>query len=211
MGLTNGHAAYASINESGFNKFIRNIAVARPHYFHFATAGLGGGAPAIGLLPPLTIPGTNYGLQYEITITPPKIDFFPPTLPLPSGMVLNSGQFAIATSVTVCVLCSESVRATTKGTPLTCAKVEIWAIGHPTRTPVNATDTLIGLAIDEIVLKDVGNLEAPAECVSKDTLNVLLFKARYLVQKHVFGAFAFFLADGPTIADDQIKVWGDIS
>jgi hypothetical protein len=43
-----------------------------------------------------------------------------------------------------------------------------------------------------------------------DVLNALLEKARYLVKKQVFSAFGFFLADGPRIEDDQLKVWGGI-
>ena len=73
MGFTNGFAAYAAINESGFNKFIRNVALARPHYLNYATAGLGGGSPSITLLPPLTVPGAGIGLQYEIKVARPVL------------------------------------------------------------------------------------------------------------------------------------------
>lgn len=214
MGLTNGHAAFASINESGFNKFIRNIAAARPHYFQYATAGLGGGSPSITLLPPLTIPGAGIGLQYEIAVEPPVIDFFPQSQPLPAGLALGAGQFAVASAARICVVCTDLIKSRDpkeSRQPLICATLKIWALGHPTSTAVNATDKLIGLSIDTIVLKDVGDLEKIAECVSKDALNALLTKLRYLVKKQVFGAFSFFLAAGPTIADDQIKAWGDIS
>ena len=76
MALTNGYAAFAALHETGVNKFIRNVALARPHYLRFATAGLGGGSAAISPLPPLTIPGAGFGLQYEITIEQPIVDFF---------------------------------------------------------------------------------------------------------------------------------------
>ena len=76
---------------------------------------------------------------------------------------------------------------------------------------MGSTDRLIGLVVDNIVIKDVGGLEPVAECVAKDALNALLLQLRYLVQKQVFGAFSFFLAAGPTIADDEVKVWGNLS
>jgi hypothetical protein len=75
---------------------------------------------------------------------------------------------------------------------------------------VSATDSYVGLAADAIVVKNIGDLEQIAECVALDALNALLEKARYLVKRQVFGAFAFFLADGPKIEDNQLKVWGTI-
>ena len=63
--------------------FIHNLALARPHYFTFATTGLGGGSSSIGLLPPLTIPGASYGLNYGIRIAVPRIDFFKQDVALP--------------------------------------------------------------------------------------------------------------------------------
>jgi hypothetical protein len=71
-------------------------------------------------------------------------------------------------------------------------------------------DKLIGLAVDDIVVKEIGDFEKIAECLAVDVLNALLQKARYLVKRQVFGAFAFFLADGPKIEDNQLKVWGTI-
>jgi hypothetical protein len=40
MPLTNGNDVFASLHENGVNKFIKSLALARPHYFKFATAGL---------------------------------------------------------------------------------------------------------------------------------------------------------------------------
>jgi hypothetical protein len=210
VGLTNGYAAYAAMNESGFNKFINNVAAARPHYFHFATAGLGGGSPSVTLLPPLTIPGASIGLQYEIEVDTPVIDFYPQTQPLPAGLTLAANQFAIATGVEICVVCNELIRKRPQRSPLVCGTLKLWAIGHPTSIAVNATDKLIGLSADDIVIEDIGSIESLAECVAKDALNALLQNMQYLVAKHVFGAFSFFLADGPTIDDNQLKVWGGI-
>jgi hypothetical protein len=211
MGLTNGHAVFAAIHETGINKFIRNVALARPHYLNFATAGLGGGSPAVSLLPPLTVPGAGFGLQYEIAIEQPVVDFFPQNLPLPAGLTLGANQFSITTGARICVVCSDRLQSDQRRGALVCGAVKVWGVGHPTSTPVGSTDRLIGLVVDNIVIKDVGGLEPVAECVAKDALNALLLQLRYLVQKQVFGAFSFFLAAGPTIADDEVKVWGNLS
>jgi hypothetical protein len=228
MPLTNGHDAYASLNETGVNKFIQNLALARPHYFTFATAGLGGGSPNVGLLPPLTIPGASYGLNYGIRIVVPQIDFFKQDLALPPPLVLKPNQFSVTTGARICIDCiAERVKELTGdqqrrpgdkqptapgrgGKNLLCADIKVWAVGHPTVDPVSATDSYVGLAADAIVVKNIGDLEQIAECVALDALNALLEKARYLVKRQVFGAFAFFLADGPKIEDNQLKVWGTI-
>jgi hypothetical protein len=211
MGLTNGFAVFAAIHETGINKFIRNVALARPHYLNFATSGLGGGSPAVSLLPPLTVPGAGFGLQYEIAIEQPVVDFFPQNLPLAAGLTLGANQFSITTGARICVVCSDRLQRDQRRGALVCGAVKVWGVGHPTSTPVGSTDRLIGLVVDNIVIKDVGGLEPVAECVAKDALNALLLQLRYLVQKQVFGAFSFFLAAGPTIADDEVKVWGNLS
>jgi hypothetical protein len=219
MALTNGHDVFASLNETGINKFIHNLALARPHYFVFATAGLGGGSPNVGLLPPLTIPGASFGLNYGIRIAVPTIDFFKQDLALPLPLVLKPNQFSITTGAHVCIDCiADRVKEfkgdrpppSRGGKNLLCADLKVWAVGHPTVDPVSATDSFVGLAVDAIVVKDVGNLEQIAECVALDVVNALLEKARYLVKRQVFGAFAFFLAEGPKIEDDQLRVWGTI-
>jgi hypothetical protein len=230
MGLTNGHDAYAALNETGVNKFIHNLALARPHYFTFASAGLGGGSPSVGLLPPLTIPGANYGLNYGIRIFVPQIDFFPQDLALPPPLVLKPNQFSVTTGAHICIDCiaerlkelqgdqdgkgdrdgTQPTAPSRGGKNLLCADLKVWGVGHPTVDPVSATDSYVGLAVDAIVVKDIGDLEKIAECVALDVLNALLEKARYLVKRQVFGAFAFFLADGPKIQDNQLKVWGTI-
>jgi hypothetical protein len=227
MPLTNGHDVFASLNETGVNKFIHNLALARPHYFTFATAGLGGGSPNVGLLPPLTLPGAGYGLNYGIRIVVPQIDFFKQDLLLPPPLVLKPNQFSVTTGARLCIDCIADRVKDLKGDQgqrgdkppvppgrggknLLCADLKVWAVGHPTVDPVSATDSYVGLAVDAIVVRNIGDLEQIAECIALDVLNALLEKSRYLVKRQVFGAFAFFLADGPKIEDDQFKVWGTI-
>jgi hypothetical protein len=233
MALTNGHDVFASLNETGVNKFIQNFALARPHDFVFATAALGGGTASVGLLPPLTIPGAGFGLNYGIRIRVPVVDFYPKNVALPPPLVLKPNQFSITTGARVCVDCMadrvkqvsgegkddrpsdrkpppDRGRGNERPKDLLCADLRVWGVGHPTVDPVSATDKYVGLAVDDIVVKEIGDFEKIAECVAVDVLNALLQKARYLVKRQVFGAFAFFLAEGPKIEDNQLKVWGTI-
>src|ERR1700722_18476708 len=108
MPLTNGHDVFASLNESGINKFLRNLALARPHDFHFATAALGGGSTAVTLLPALTIPGAGFGIDYAIELATPIVDFFPPTQPLPSPLALGFDQFSLTVAARICIVCGEA-------------------------------------------------------------------------------------------------------
>ena len=50
------------------------------------------------------------------------------------------------------------------------------------------------------------------ECYSETMLNSLLDALRYPVERFALGTFASLsLVDGPLIADNQLKVWADIS
>ena len=61
-------------------------------------------------------------------------------------------------------------------------------------------------------VKDVGALESLIECYTETMINSLLDALRYPVEKFALGSFASLsLADGPLIADNQLKVWADIS
>lgn len=231
MALTAGHDVFAALHEDGINKFIRNVYLCRPYYFHYATPLLGGGTPGISPLSPLQVPGAGFGLEYSVEISQPVIDFFPQdaVLPLPSGLTLGPDQFSLTVEVRVCVACG--LRRPTgdnpnnpagKPTPgrgrgdqgwkpqLVCSKLRIWAVGHPTVEPMGMFDKRIGLMIDEIIVKEVCDLEQLVECIATEMVNALLEKVKYTVSKMVLGAFGLVLAAGPNIRDDQLKVWGDI-
>lgn len=230
MALTLGHGVYAALNESAFNKFIAAYRKARPRYFYYACPPLGTGVFTV--IAPLPIPGTNYGMPISLRIISASVDFTPPqsASPLPAPLTLGPNQFAIFVDVEVCFLCGVFVQVVipnagreaggdkreppprpTGRVHENCAKLQIWAIGRPV-SEVNSTGGHdIGLHIDQLVVRDVGALEALFECYFPIMLNALLDAARYPVERFALGAFATIqLADGPLIADDQIKVWADL-
>lgn len=235
MALTQGHHLFAGLHEDAIRKVIRAFRLARPKYFFYACPPLGLGTPSIDfwIIPPLPIPGTNSGMPISIQIGRVQLDFTPanPSLNLPAPLSLGPNQFALSLTVEVCFLCGvlikmpvpreiEREREKEREDPRQkdgrihreCAKLSIWATGHPISTPNNKGGRDIGLHIDHIVIKEVGALEALLECYSETMLNSLLDAMRYPVEQFALGAFATVsLADGPAIADNQLQVWGDIS
>src|SRR4051812_12703186 len=99
MSLTQGHDLYAALNESGLKKFLDNVYAARPHYFNYATPGLGGGSPDVSLIPPISVPGSNVGVDCSFELTEPEISFYPvPSPPFPLPVAQN--QFGFYTKAT---------------------------------------------------------------------------------------------------------------
>jgi hypothetical protein len=217
MALTAGHAAYAALHENGLNKFIRNVYFVRPHYFHYATSLFGGGTPNIDLLNPIDVPGLGPVIQYSVAISQPLIDFVPKDAgsTLPAPLTLGPDQFSLTAEVQFCIACGlfdqNNPGIDREWSPKKlCTVLQVWAVGHPTVRPFSMTDKLIGLQIDEIVVKNICDLEQIVECIAKDMINALLLKLQQKVSELVLGAFGLILAAGPEISDDQLKIWGDI-
>lgn len=223
MALTAGHAAYAALHENGLNKFIRNVYLVRPHYFHYATSLFGGGTTNIDPLSPIDVPGLGSVIQYSIAISQPVIDFVPQDVgsTLPAPLTLGPDQFSLTAEVQFCIACG-LIDQPKPGTFFNegsdrgwspkrlCTVLHVWAVGHPTVQPLSAIDKLIGLQIDQIVVKNICDLEQIIECIAKDMINALLLRLQQKVSELVLGAFGLILAAGPEISDDQLKIWGDI-
>jgi len=232
MALTLGHHVFAGVHESALNKLLKAYRAARPKYFFYACPPLGTGTPSIDfwILPPLPVPGTNSGVPFSVRILDAKIDLTPPdaSLSLPPPLTLGANQFAFLLTVEVCFLCGfliqivvprETDRTKEGRQPprrdqrpnIQCAKLSIWTVGRPVVTANSHGGRDIGLHIDGLVVKDVGALEPLFECYFETMLNSLLDAIRFPVEQFALGAFASLgLVDGPTIADDQLKVWAYI-
>jgi hypothetical protein len=235
MALTQGHHVFAGLHEDAVNKVIRAFRLARPKYFFYACPPLGSGVPGIDfwVIPPLPIPGTNSGMPISVRIAEAHVEFTPAQsgLQLPPPLALGPNQFALLATIEVCFLCGalqkmpvpreeERERESHRPDPRQnegrthrdCTKLSIWAIGHPISTPNSQGGRDIGLHIDRILIREVGALESLLQCYSETMLNSLLDALRYPVERFALGAFGFLgLVDGPFIADNQLKVWADIS
>jgi hypothetical protein len=233
MALTLGHHIYAAVHEDALNKLLKAFRAARPKYFYYACPPLGAGTPSIDfwILPPLPVPGTNAGIPFSVRILNAKIDFTPPDagLALPAPLALGANQFAFLLTVEVCFLCGSLIpidvpRETDRAKEgrhspprreprpqNQCAQLSIWAVGRPFEIANVHGGRDIGLQVDNIVVKDVAALEPLFECYFKTMLDSFLDAMRFPVERFALGAFASLgLAGGPTIADDQLKVWADI-
>ena len=233
MALTLGHHVFAGVHEDALNKLLKAYRAVRPKYFFYACPPLGSGTPSIDfwILPPLPVPGTNSGLPFSVRILDAKIDFDPPDagLSLPPPLTFGAKQFALLLTVEICFLCGfliqivvprETDRTKEGRQPaprrdrqphIQCAKLSIWTVGHPVVMPNSHGGRDVGLHVDGLVIKDVGALEPLFECYFEIMLNSLLDAMRFPVEQFALGAFASLgLVDGPTIADDQLKVWADI-
>jgi len=233
MALTLGHHVFAGLHEDAVNKLLRAYQAARPKYFFHACPPLGAGTPSIDfwILPPLPVPGTNSGIPFSVRILRARVDFVPADagLALPAPLALGANQFAVLLTIEVCFMCGllieipvprETERNKEGRQPaprhderphIECARLSIWAVGHPISTSNSHGGRDIGLRVDHIVVKDVGALEPLFECYFETMLNSLLDALRYPVERFALGAFGSLgLVDGPRIADDQLKVWADI-
>lgn len=238
MALTNGHHLYAALHEDAINKFIRAYRNFRPKYFYYACPPLGSGMPGVDfwVIPALPIPGTFTGMPISIRILDARIDFTPAQsgLQLPTPLVLGPNQFALTGEVEVCFLCGwlvslpptqgerehnmpnpeEQHRPPRQGRVrphLECAKLSIWAVGHPLASANAKGGRDIALSVDRIVVKDVGALEPLIECYAETMVNGLLDAMRLPLERFALGALgALALVEGPVIADNQAKVWADI-
>ncbi len=232
MPLTLGHHVYAAVHEDAVNKLLRAYHDARPKYFFYACPPLGSGTPSIDFwqLPPLPVPGTNAGMPFSVLIRDAHIDFDPADagLSLPAPLALGANQFAILLTLQLCFMCGvlfdinvpRETGREKEGRPparqeekakTTCARLSIWAVGHPVSTPNSHGGRDVGLHIDHIVVKDVGALEELFGCYFETMLNALLDALRFPVEQFALGAFGTLqLVDGPRIAEDQLKVWGNI-
>jgi hypothetical protein len=236
MALTSGHHLFASLDEDAFNKFIKAYRASRPKYFFFACPPLGVGVPGTDfwVIPPLPIPGTSSGMPISVEILDAVLDFNPaqPGLHLPPPLALGPNQFAFTATVEVCFVCGfriavpnpddhnqknpnaprrepgqKSIRPRRE-----CLKLSIWAVGHPFSIPNSAGGRDIGLQIDGIAVKDVGALEPLIDCYTETMVNAILDALRFPVEQFALGGFiTLSLADGPLIADNQLKVWAQIS
>jgi hypothetical protein len=234
MALTLGHHVFAAVHQDAVNKLLKAYRAARPKYFFYACPPLGSGTPSVDfwILPPLPVPGTNSGIPFSVKIRSVRIDFTPEDagLTLPSPLTLGANQFAILLEIEVCFMCGlliaidvprESADAKegrrpnsrhSDGKPHTdCAKLSIWAVGHPFSVANIHGGRDVGLQVDGIVVKEVGALEPLFECYFETMLDSLLDAMRFPVEQFALGAFgSLALANGPLIAEDQLKVWADI-
>jgi hypothetical protein len=217
MSLTNGQDLYAALDEEGLQKFLRAVYLARPHYFAYATASMGGGTTDVSLVSPIPIPGTPTGFDFSLELSEPDVEFFPLANPAGFPLPVGQNQFALHTQVTIDaagglnVISQKAWQLTggTRGISAISASVDVYAVGQPS-TQVNGQETMLTLSIVDIQVNGAGNLGALLAAIGQQVLNALLANLQIPVSSISLGTFDLQLKQGPEITENQLKIWAAI-
>jgi hypothetical protein len=200
MSLTGTHHAFASIDERGTNRALQAFFGARPHYLHYGSAPfVTASSTSVTQVAPIAFPGVPGGIAYAIDLTVPVVDLFPPNGPLPPPLVLGPGELSITTKVTIRLGCVAGTDGNDRG--------QI--------TPVHTTLDVIAIAdpVGHYFSPGVGyvSLQAVLDCLLEMILNALLAHVQLPFDIIDASFVKLALEAGPTIANDQIEIWGDVS
>jgi hypothetical protein len=222
MSLTGTEQVFGAIHESALNDMIRAFFDARPRYRRFGSPVF---VPAttvtatqMGAIP---FPGTG-GIEWLVTFSVPVIDLFEQTTSLPPPLTLGPGQFSLRTTVGICIDCAArrddrqaSVAAGQRraaANHVVCTALDVFGIGHLDSWHNSNGDGAVRLRVDTVELVDVtpDSLETLLECLLKMVLDAALSQMELPLSALRAGAFELIVVRGPDIADDRIKVAGNL-
>jgi hypothetical protein len=209
MSLTNGHDFYASLAQTGVQKFMDALFTARPHYFSFASVGMGGSSPDVTTVSPIPVPGDVSSIDYSLLLTEPSIFFFPNqfAVPSPNQLQVRQGQFGIYLEVTTSFLKSSIPPSTVSGT------IKIWCVGKPTVRGVGSTATTV-FSLSDVQVAGADQLSDVLAYLALKTLNALLSKSQIPTSAMSLGTLGLKLVAGPTISGQppaQLQIWEDLT
>jgi hypothetical protein len=215
MSLTGTHHAFAALDEQGVNDALQAFFGARPHYLHYGSPPFVTASTAsVTEIPTIAFPGTGAGIAYAIDLDIPTVDLYPPDGPLPPPLVLGPDQLSITTKVTITIGCTtdDGDDKNRHVTPLK-TTLEVIAIANPVVTYFSPGVGFIAFKVDEVLLPDVEpkSLQAVLDCLIRMVLNALLQSVQLPFSIIDAGFVKLALEAGPTIANDQIEIWGDVS
>ncbi|HVC13237.1 MAG TPA: hypothetical protein VND62_00080 [Acidimicrobiales bacterium] len=215
MSLTGTHHAFASIDEHGVNVVLHAFFTARPRYLHYGSAPfVTANSTTETLISPIAFPGVAGGISYAIDFTIPVVDLYPPNGTLPAPLVLDPGKLSISTTVAITIGCAVPKGNDGRGSvhPVS-TKLRVIAIAHPSGVYVSPGVGHITFHVDEVLIPDIEpvTLRAVLDCLLEMTLNAVLSSVQLPFNIIDVDFFKIILEEGPTIADDQIELWGDIS
>lgn len=234
MSLTEVDEVFASIHESALNDVIHAFFNARPRYRRYGSPAF---VPAttvsqtqMGAIP---LPGGGT-VDWRVSFEIPEIDLFKKDMPLPPPLNLLPGQFSLKTAVELCINCAvgkdehrqDSQDDQGKGKEgrgkgdrprnslgeVVCTKLGVFAVGHLDSWHNSNGDGEVRLRLDALELVDVtpDSLESVLECLIRMVLDAALKQVVLPLQALRAGAFQLIVTRGPDIADDRIKVFGDV-
>ena len=216
MSLTGAYHVFASIDEQGTNRALQAFFGARPHYLHYGSVPfVAASSVSVTQVSPIAFPGVPGGIPYAIDLTVPVADLFPPDGALPPPLVLGPDQLSITTKVTITLGCIAGPDESGKGGHVTPVRttLDVIAIAHPVSRYFSPGVGNVSFQVDQVLLPDVAppSLQAVLDCLLEMILNALLSGLQLPFDIIDAGFVKLILEAGPTITDDQIKIWGDVS
>ena len=212
MSLTGTYHIFAGLDQQGTNKALQAFFGARPHYLHYGSVPLvAASSVSVTQVPPIAFPGVPGGIPYAIDLTVPAVDLFPPDGALTPPLVLGPDQLSIETEVTITLGCMAGTQGQ-KGhvTPVR-TTLEVIAIANPFSHYFSPGVGYVSFQVDQVLLVDVAppSLQAVLDCLLEMILNAVLADVQ-LPSTSSTPASSSSPWRRPDIADDQIKISGDV-
>ena len=213
MSLTGAYHIFAGLDQQGTNKALQAFFGARPHYLHYGSVPfVAASSVSVTQVPPIAFPGVPGGIPYAIDLTVPAVDLYPPDGALPPPLALGPDQLSIETEVTITLGCMAGTQGQ-KGhvTPVR-TTLKVIAIAHPVSHYFSPGVGYVSFQVDQVLLVDVAppSLQAVLDCLLEMILNAVLADVQLPFDLIDAGFVKLALEAGPDIADDQIKIWGDV-
>jgi hypothetical protein len=216
MSLTGAFHVFAAVDEQGTNRALQAFFTARPHYLHYGSVPfVPGNSVNVTQVSTIAFPGVAGGIPYAIDLTVPVVDLYPPDGALPPPLVLGPDQLSISTKVTITLGCMAGSSRDGKQGQVTPVRttLEVIAIAHAVSQYFSPGVGYVTFHADQVLLPDVApqSLQAVLDCLLEMILNGLLAGVQLPFNLIDADFVKLALEAGPTIADDQIKLWGDVS
>jgi hypothetical protein len=216
LSLTKTHHVFASASETGINTFLKAIFSTRPHFLNYGSSlFVPVSTVAATNMATIQFPGVPGGVQWAISFAIPTVDLFPDSSGGASPLPPVAHTFNIHTTVVLRIGCMSGTgkdgREGGKSTPLT-TKLDAWALAEIIPHYFGPGTGFIGFQVDKVLLPEIkpGSLEAVLECLIRMLLSGALQNVQLPFHAISLGALTLALEEGPTIEDNQIKVWGSI-
>jgi hypothetical protein len=215
MSLTGSHHAFASIEEHGVNVALHAFFTARPHYLHYgSTPFVSASSTTETEVSTIAFPGVAGGISYAIDFTIPSIDLYPPDGPLPTPLVLEPGQLSISATAAITLGCAVAKGADDRGSihPVS-THLKVVALAHPVSVYLSPGVGHIAFRVDEVLMPGVEpvTLRSVLDCLLEMIMRALLANVQLPFDIIDVDFFKVVLEEGPTIAGNQIEIWGDVS
>lgn len=215
MSLTAAHHAFASVSQDGVNQALLAFFTARPHYLNYGSPPfVTANSISETVMAPIPFPGTP-GIPWAVDFTIPVVDLNPADAPLPPPLTIGPDQLALRTTVVLTIGCLTGDKSSDKRgqiTPLK-TKLDVIAVGHPVARYFSPGVGDVSFLVDTVLVQGISptSLQAIVDCLIRSMLNAALAGVRLPFNVIDASFFKLSLEQGPSILDDQIELWGDVS